>query len=297
MTLAVLGIQAGGDITTTKLSIGCDATSRTAAQPALGSEPGLNGHNKFEGDTSLTRDDFFLGNGDNYDFNGTLFAEMKAVADRVSGGNFDFNALATYRSQRYDESLRDNPNFFFGKTFYFKTRVKHVLNVAGPLSTLLYGAASFLYELFPNFGPEGTANLGIITSFFGAVQNSSAPGGWSHVPEKIPDNWFSRRAPYTLTDVGNQIFTMYGKYPKLFGGNVGKNNFDGLNTTFDFITQGKVPDTATAADFTCLLYQIATGPVPSSFSTTTDITGKVLDWSLGKLNPVFKNAGCPLKVG
>jgi hypothetical protein len=108
--LATLGVVADGDVATGKLSIGCDATSRTALLPLLGRQPGLNGHNKFEGDTSLTRTDYFLANGDNYSFNGTLFAAMKTVADRVSGGNFDRNTLATYRSQRYDESVQQNPN-------------------------------------------------------------------------------------------------------------------------------------------------------------------------------------------
>lgn len=104
--LAVLGVQAGGDVVTGKLSIGCDATSRTALLPLLGQQSGLNGHNKFEADTSLTRNDYYLADGDDYSFNGTLFAEMKKVADRVSGGKFDRNALAAYRSQRYDESLQ-----------------------------------------------------------------------------------------------------------------------------------------------------------------------------------------------
>lgn len=159
--LAVLGIEAGGDVLSGRLSIGCDATSRTATLPILGTQPGLDGHNKFEADSSLTRNDFFLADGDNYSFNGTLFAEMKAVADKVSGGNFDRNALAAYRSQRYEESVQEvcnsrlqaicfpmltarlqNPNFFFG-----------------PLSLLLYGAASFLYELFPSYGDKGVPDL------------------------------------------------------------------------------------------------------------------------------------------
>lgn len=276
--LAVLGIQAGGDITTGRLSIGCDATSRTALLPLLGNQPGLNGHNKFEGDTSLTRNDYFTANGDNFRFNGTLFAEMKAVADRVSGGNFDLNALAAYRSQRYDESVQQNPNFFFG-----------------PLSVLLYGAASFLYELFPNFGPEGTPDLATMKSFFGAVEDSSAPGGWRHIPERIPDNWFNRREPYSGGDVTREIAAMYLKYPKVFGGNVGTNNFLALSTPFDIIRDGKLPTTATAGNFLCLLYQLATGPVPSQLSAVTDLTGAVLDWTLGKLNPVFQNSGCTLK--
>lgn len=274
--LAVLGIVADGDIVTTKLSIGCDATSRTALLPLLGAQPGLNGHNKFEGDTSLTRNDYFLANGDDYSFNGTLFASMKSVADRVSSGNFDLNALAAYRSQRYDESVQQNANFFFG-----------------PLSLLLYGAASFLYELFPSFGPQGTPDLATMKSFFGAVEDSN--GGWRHVPEKIPDNWYNRRAPYSNVDVTTEILAMYVKYPKLFGGNVGTNNFDALSTPFGIIRDGKLPDTATAKDVLCLLYQLGTSVVPSSLSTVTDITGNLLNWSVGKLNPVFQNAGCALK--
>lgn len=46
--LATLGVGLDGDPVTTKLSIGCDATNRTAA-PGLGPEIGLDGHNKFEG--------------------------------------------------------------------------------------------------------------------------------------------------------------------------------------------------------------------------------------------------------
>ncbi|KNG52294.1 glycerol-3-phosphate mitochondrial precursor [Stemphylium lycopersici] len=278
--LAVLGIQAGGDVLSGRLSIGCDATSRTATLPILGRQPGLNGHNKFESDSSLTRNDFFLANGDDYSFNGTLFAQMKSVADEVSGGKFDINALARYRSMRYDDSVAQNPNFFFG-----------------PLSVLLYGAASFLYELFPSYGNKGVPDLATMKSFFGAVEDSSAPGGWRHVPERIPDNWFSRVEPYNNQDVTNEILSMYIKYPKLFGGNVGKDNFDALSTPFSIITDGKLPDDADAGDLLCLLYQLGVSAVPSSVSTITDITGALLNFGVGKLNPVFKNSGCPLKVG
>jgi hypothetical protein len=35
--------------------------------------------------------------------------------------------------------------------------------------------------------------------------------------------------------------------------------------------------------------------VPSSLSVLTDITADILDFSVGKLNPVFQNQGCALK--
>jgi hypothetical protein len=275
--LAVLGIQADGDLVSTKLSIGCDATSRTATLPLLGRQGGLNTHIKFEGDSSLTRADYFFG--DNHSFNGTLFAEMKATADKVSGGLYDFNSIAAYRSQRYDQSVRENPNFYFG-----------------PLSLLLFGAASFLYELFPSFGDKGTPDLATMKSFFGAVEDANAPGGWAHVPERIPENWFSRVEPYTGMDVTNEILKMYLAYPKLFGGNVGAGNFLGLQTPFGIIEDGKLPDDTTAAQGLCLLYQLATGNVPSMVDTVTDITQDALNFALTKLSPALKNAGCPIPI-
>ena len=46
VVLATLGVALDGDILTGKLSIGCDATSRTSATGSLlGDELGLNGHN------------------------------------------------------------------------------------------------------------------------------------------------------------------------------------------------------------------------------------------------------------
>ena len=46
VTLATLGVSLDGDVVTEKLSIGCDATSRTSASGSLlGDELGLDGHN------------------------------------------------------------------------------------------------------------------------------------------------------------------------------------------------------------------------------------------------------------
>ena len=46
MTLAVIGIALSGDPITTKMSIGCDATPRTAATGnLLGQELGIDAHN------------------------------------------------------------------------------------------------------------------------------------------------------------------------------------------------------------------------------------------------------------
>lgn len=185
--LAIAGVGLDGDLVGTgRLSIGCDATSRTASPGnILADELGLDGHNHFEADTSLTRNDYFLANGDNYKFNASLFTEMMSYCN----GNCDLPALSTYRAQRYQESKMENGNFFFG-----------------PGSLLLYGAASFLYELFPTAG--GTADEATMMSFFGADKDDNGKyvfnGG-----ERIPPNWRSRVDPYDNNKVGNQIIEMY----------------------------------------------------------------------------------------
>lgn len=271
-----MGVGLDGDVVTGKLSIGCEATERTSPLPIpISKELGLNGHNKFEGDTSLTRNDYYSANGDNFRFNGTLFAAMKAKADAVSGGKFDRAALAAYRSDRYEESKATNPNFYFG-----------------PKSLLLYGAATFLYELFPSLGPDGTPDLATISSFFGAVPQG---GSYVNAGERIPSNWLNRRRPYTLLDVSAEILAMYAAYPKLFGGNAGVNNFNALGT-FGQIRDGKLPDDTEAAAVACLLYQLATENVPSGLGDVIELPLDILGWVTGKLNPIFRNLGCPLKV-
>jgi hypothetical protein len=125
---------ADGDPITRKLSIGCDATTRTSWNPTLtGSEPGLNGHNKMEQDASMTRNDYFTGNGDNFRLNTTLFK----MFEESTGGLFDLPQIAKFRGERYQQCRAENPHFYFG-----------------PIGVFQHGAASFVYELFPN-GNEG----------------------------------------------------------------------------------------------------------------------------------------------
>ena len=276
---------------TEKLSIGCDATSRTSATgDLLGDEVGLNGHNvrenpkssvahnhsstnatpqRFESDTSLTRNDYFLAAGDDYTFNGTLFGYMQQTCD----GNFNRDNLALYRYQRYQQSKAENGNFVFE-----------------PQSLLLFGAASFLYELFPSLGPAGNPDLATMESFFGASPDGN--GGYTfNNAEQIPPNWYNRVSPYSDVDATVEIVAQYLEYPVLFGGNVGPGNFDALS--YGIIVDGNLTDTSTNA-ILCLIYQLATSAVPSSLSGVLELPAEVVSWAGGKLNPIFENYGCPL---
>ncbi|KAI9667937.1 MAG: hypothetical protein M1821_000757 [Bathelium mastoideum] len=273
VALGLLGLTlTDGDPVTQKLSIGCDATTRTSYNPNLtGSEPGLDGHNKFEGDTSLTRDDFFLGDGDNFSFNGTLFGLMQDTCQ----GNFNLENLGEYRYQRYQQSLQENPNFFFS-----------------PIALLLYAAASFLYELFPSGTHNYAPDLETISSFFGAEQN--ADGTWSfNGGERIPANWTNRVTPYTVPDVIVQLNAMYLEHPVLFGGATGTGGFDVLPTNFGAIQNGSL---VTTDNVLCTFYQLATGPVPSSLNGVITPTVDALTLVATKLNPTLENLGCPIAL-
>ena len=188
-------------------------------------------------------------------------------------GDFNGDNLALYRYQRYQQSKADNGNFYFG-----------------PKSLLLYGAATFLYELFPSFGIAGTPDLATISSFFGAESNGN--GGWRfNNKEQIPPNWYNRKVPYAIPETAVAVLAQYLKYPVLFGGNAGRGNFDLLS--YGPIQDGNL--NATEYNVVCLLYQLATDDVPSSLSGVLTLPLQVISWAVGKLNPVFKDYGCPLK--
>ena len=189
-------------------------------------------------------------------------------------GNFNRDNLALYRFQRYQHSEADNPNFYFG-----------------PKALLLPGAASFLYELFPSFGNAGTPDLATMQSFFGAESDGS--GGWKfNNKEQIPSDWYNRKIPYSIADVAVEIVAQYLAHPVLFGGNAGKGNFDLLS--FGAIQNGTLD--ATQQNVLCLIYQLATENVPTSLSGVLELPLEVVQWTTGKLNPIYKNFGCPLKV-
>ncbi|KAI9704641.1 MAG: hypothetical protein M1820_005389 [Bogoriella megaspora] len=276
LIIAVRAIATAGDVTTTKLSIGCDATPRTSIDPTglLGDEQGLDGHNKFEGDTSLTRTDYFF-RGDDFSFNTTLWEEFVQYAQQYGGGQFNRDTITAYRSQRYDESLNTNPNFYFG-----------------PKSLLLYGAASFIYQVFP--GSNHAPDLDTISTFFGAEYDDDTDT-WTHVPERLPSNWTNRATAYTVPEVAGEIFDTFGSNPKPIGGNAGVGNFLAIDS-IGGIVNGSLPSNETQADFVCLLYQILTENIPGEVSNEPELPLNALTFIISQINPAFANSGCPLKI-
>lgn len=259
-----------GDIVSRKFSIGCDATNRTAAAPLVaGSQPGLNGHNNFEADASMGRDDFFLNEGDNYNLNGTKFGMMVEATE----GQFNISGLSRYRHQRWHQSQQENPNFFFG-----------------PAGLLLYGDAAFLPELYASGSKDYKPDVETISTFFGAHQNPD--GTWFYARnETIPENFINRVEPYGLKDELNAILSMYLENPVLFGGNTAKGKLDTIN--FGAIKDGKIEAGVSIDEALCLIFQLLTAPMPGLLNGVAGLATGALELVLSGVGDTFKDLGCP----
>ncbi|KAN0101466.1 Cloroperoxidase [Hyaloscypha variabilis] len=200
-----------------------------------------------------------------------IVADGDLITTKTTGGTFDLDGLADYRYQRYVQSRQENPEMFFG-----------------PLGLFQYGAASFVYELMPSGSDNYVPTLANTASFFGAQQLSD--GTWTHVPEQIPANWTSRVTPYSLLDVSAQIGEMYLKHPVGFGGNAG-DAFVSLGFP-PYIIGGNLM-AATPSDYACLLYQLVSGPIPSSLNGVVMPTVEALEFVLTLIGgEAFTNLGC-----
>lgn len=200
--------------------------------------------------------------------------------DIINSYSYNQTVLAQHQFNRYQNSKATNPNFFFG-----------------PKAIILYGAASFLYELFPSHGPDGAPAFIDIGAFYGTT-NPDANGNIEfNNTEHIPINptggpgWFSRTNAYNLSALVLQVVDLYTAHPVLFGGNVGVGNFDALSFG-SAISNGQL--SLNPQDVLCLLYQLITDNVPDSLSSVLTPPSEVLSFATAKLNPVFSNSGCTL---
>lgn len=183
----------------------------------------------------------------------------------------DRKSLANYRYVRYQDSRAQNPNFFFG-----------------PLQVLLYGAATFLYELFPS--ADGAPDEATMMSFFG-VDKTNAGEYIANSGERIPPNWRNRREPYTLLGVGPEILEMLLAHPVQFGGNLGANNFNGLNFS-NSIQNGELTET-TGPALLCLIYQAATSQINSQVGVVSKLPVELVNKLTEGFAPWVQNLGCP----
>lgn len=140
---------------------------------------GLSRHNRIEHDASLTRLDAYYG--DNHDFNAGLYAELKGIASKLNGGNFNTEVMSLHRLNRYWDSQINNPTFKFG-----------------PLQWLFaYGESALALNALG--GHQGKASAANFDSFFAR--------------EKIPARFIKNPIALTSANLLPTILEIYNKNP------------------------------------------------------------------------------------
>ncbi|TGJ81035.1 hypothetical protein E0Z10_g7716 [Xylaria hypoxylon] len=209
--LAVYGAIFDGDLTS--YSIGGPALSLLGLGSLLGEPQGLSGsHNKYEGDLSPIH-------GDLYQYGNNLprvsqFAALYKLGQE-NGDSVDLDVLTEFRLQRFEQSVAENPYFFFA-----------------PFSGTIVNPAAytFIYRFMANKSaenPEGVLDGETLKSFYAVTGNypdfTITPGH-----ERFPDNWYKRNLVdyYTIPYFQEDLLAMNLQHLQFLsvGGNTGTTN-------------------------------------------------------------------------
>ncbi|KAL9931441.1 hypothetical protein V8E36_009727 [Tilletia maclaganii] len=267
-------------------------TNRLAGRPE-----GLNSHNVYEGDASLSRWDYYANKGDDYTSNPTFFKQLVDLAgnDQTKGKDvYNADVLTQHKIVRFNHSISTNPYFF-----------------SSPIGGLIVTTAAhdFVVNFMSNNTDDGTgrnrqyldeANL---FPFFSYERLANGPLKYTPGHERFPPNWRRRplAATYGLADVIANFLRVGLVDTRLIaiGGNVGKvNTFAGIqvgNLTGGLLNVGTLLSNPDA--FACFLYQASVESlVPSqlkfiykditdALNLVNDLIGRPLGAMAFKYNP------------
>jgi hypothetical protein len=140
-------------------------------------------------------------------------------------------------------------------------------------------AFSFYPAFFSNgtYGAGGTANYKSIMSIIGAQYDESS-GEFKYVPERWPENWYRRAAPYGAVQALTEGFTQV--YPR----NIVVPGVAQLGT-----------DNFNARTVLCDIYQGLNSITPIILAGGEENAAKGISWALSVLDPLFSLTalGCP----
>lgn len=112
--LTVLGGTIDGDGLSWSIGGPSKANSAIAAGGLLGVPQGISGsHNKYESDASPSRGDLYL-KGDDFTLQMDQYQQLYNMG-QAKGDVYDLDLLTTFRSERFDQSVQQNPYFFNGQ--------------------------------------------------------------------------------------------------------------------------------------------------------------------------------------
>ncbi|KAF8912342.1 hypothetical protein CPB85DRAFT_1508999 [Mucidula mucida] len=269
--LSLYAVAIDGDPLSLKWSIGGPPSSGGILSGILGSSKGLSGsHNKYESDASATRADAYLNNGDASTLD---MAHFQQLYDLDPGTNYDLELIKTFRSLRFDHSVQNNPYFFYA-----------------PFAGLVASHAAFFFvpEFMSNHTEDGAVLNGDVLKSFCGVSNDSRP---LRGQERIPDNWYRRRTPYTLPGFLISLTELLLENPKYIavGGNTGTvNSFTSVN--LGDLTGGvyNAKNLLKGDNLLCFMHQLLMAAIPDI------LQGGLLDSViLQYIAPLIAGLACP----
>ncbi|KAE8183628.1 hypothetical protein CF335_g8269, partial [Tilletia laevis] len=264
-----------------------------------GEPEGINSHNVYEGDASVSRADYYANNGDDYTSQPEFFQQLVDLAGPHKAGEDAYTTavLTKHRSIRFNHSIETNPYFFFSA-----------------IGGLIVGTAAhdFIVNFMSNNTDDGTghnrqyldeANL---FPFFSYERLANGTLKYTPGHERFPKNWLRRPidAPFGLADIVRNLVRIGAEDPRILsiGGNTGKvNSFAGIQVTdltggtLNLLTMLNNSD-ATA----CFLYQATIEqllPTQLKFlykdttyalSVVNDLIGRPYKALASKYNPCFE---------
>ncbi|CAE6416011.1 unnamed protein product [Rhizoctonia solani] len=282
--LSLLGVFLDGNPLTSQWSIGGPPGG---VIPLLLSAPqGLSGsHNKYESDSSPTRWDAYMNDGDGNTMNLTYFKQLYDLQPEGDPkANFNYDIIVANRVARFKTSVSQNPHFFYG-----------------PFSGIIASgtAHAFVTRLMSNHSlesPQGVLNHQVLKSFFG-VSGSGDNLTYHKGYERIPDIWYKRPVDYSFAALALDLVDAALEHPEFLsiGGNMGKvNSFAGVNLRN--ITGGvyNSANLLQGNNLVCFAFQAAQQATPDVLkggliggivSVLADLTSKI--------TPILTNLGCP----
>lgn len=199
--------------------------------------------------------------------------------------SYDLDLLTEFRAQRFQDSISQNPEFFYG-----------------PFSGVIVSPAAFtfIYRFMSNKSaeyPEGLLDGDVLKSFYSIT---GEPGSFVYTPgyERIPDNWYTRNQldAYTIPYFAADAVAAALQHPEfgIPGGNTGTVNsyfpVDVDNFSEGVVTSGNLLEGDNAF---CLAYQAAIQLLPDVLEGVVQDVADGVNSLSAQFKTAFGSLSCP----
>ncbi|KAJ6620976.1 Chloroperoxidase [Mycena sp. CBHHK59/15] len=272
-----------------QFSIGGPSPSFLGFGGILGSPTGLSyTHNQFESDSSATRGDFYQFNNNGHDLQVNYFQELYDLQPASPAANYNKSVIFKHRVRRFNQSIFENPYFFYGPVEMLVSSLTHCL----------------IYALMSNHSteyPDGILSNDILKSLYG-ISTASGQLVYTRGTERIPDNWNRRPLgdDYGAVHIIADVVELWQFAPQLLlvGGNThGVNTYaplDIANFTNGVYSAATLLDRNNAA---CFVFQATRLLVPDALNSLQDLVMVLVQKVVDAVEGMLAVLTCPELTG